>query len=571
MSGYKPEEAFTGGGGGGDPHSNASYRLGGYEPAILSRLAEWTEANTARRIWEKDLTVWSSGKDAEVADRLGWLDLPETMKPDLAAISAFASEIESEGIRWAVLLGIGGSSLAAEVYKSIFGGGSGYPRFRVLDSTHPDAVRAVRDEVDPQHTMFIVASKSGKTVEPLALFEYFFQLLEAGGYDPGRRFAAITDPGTPLEKLASERGFRWRFRAFHDIGGRYSSLSHFGLVPAALIGTDITGYLARGAEIAAQCRESGVEKANPGLVLGAVLAELASAGRDKVTFVTSPSLEAFPQWLEQLIAESTGKDGRGIVPVAGEPRARPEAYGRDRFFVYLGMDNDDCTDAEIFLEAIAGLGHPVARFQLGESLDLAGEMFRWEMAVACAGAALGVNPFDQPDVQKAKTLALRAMEENPEGSAAGAETVPLEDERKSNSALRNLLGLIRPGDYFGINAYLPSSPGTSEPLQEIRASVHARHGVATTLGFGPRYLHSTGQLHKGGPNTGVFLQVVDEPRTDIEVPRRDFTFGQLISAQALGDYTALRDADRRVLRVSLGSDTARGLTMLVEAVAKAVA
>jgi transaldolase/glucose-6-phosphate isomerase len=564
MALYKHEDAFAASGPGPGPAVRASYALGDYEAPVRSRLVEWIDENTARRIWEKDFTVWSPTEVPEITDRLGWLSLADTMRAEVRDINDFAAEVRSGGIGYVVLLGMGGSSLAPEVYRATFGNRPGYPRLIVLDSTHPDAVRALREEIDRQSTLFIVASKSGTTIEPISLFEYFYHIARAGS-DPGSHFTAITDPGTPLEDLAAERGFRKLFRAFPDIGGRYSALSHFGLVPAALIGMDIADYLDRAAETAGRCKTSGAEEANPGLVLGAVLAELALAGRDKVTFVTSPSLAAFPQWLEQLIAESTGKAGKGIVPVAGEPRARPETYGGDRFFAHISLAEETDPEVDAFLETLVGIGHPVARFEVSGRRDLAGEMFRWEMAVAAAGAALGIHPFNQPDVQTAKSLAREVMSEDPGRPAGGVRTMSVEDPQNIASAVRNMLEQAGPGDYFGIHAYIPSSPRTTDVLQEIRSCVHDRYGMATTLGFGPSYLHSTGQLHKGGPNTGVFLQLVDEPDTDIEVPRRGFTFGHLISAQALGDYKALSDGNRRVIRISLGSDVERGLEILLTA------
>jgi transaldolase/glucose-6-phosphate isomerase len=545
--------------------SKVSYTLGTFERAVRARLAEWTEANVAGRIWNKDFTVWSAVEVPEISDRLGWLSLPRTMPPKLQEIGAFAAAVRAEQMRDVVLLGMGGSSLAPEVYQATFGNGPGYPRLTVLDSTHPDQVRGVRDRVDPRHTLFIVASKSGTTVEPISLFEYFFHLMQSVD-DAGSHFAAITDPGTPLEDLAVERGFRAVFRAFPDIGGRYSALSHFGLVPAALIGVDTAGLLRCASEVAARCGDTLTAETNPGLVLGAILAELALAGRDKITFLTSPSLEAFPQWLEQLIAESTGKKGKGILPVAGEPQTGADAYGADRVFVYLTVAGDADPDSDAFLQTLAADGHPVLRFELDRSLDLAGEMFRWEMAVAAAGAAMGINPFNQPDVQEAKALATKAMAEARKGPGGGDGTIPLADLAEITSAIGDLLASTRPGDYFGILAYVPPAPPTTAALQKIRSFVLDRFHIATTLGFGPRYLHSTGQLHKGGPDSGVFLQIVDEPGTDIEVPNRDFTLGEMISAQALGDYHALSKAGRRVIRTSLGSDRAGGLAALVASV-----
>jgi len=560
---FKREDELAGNSRADEHDSKVSYALGDYEKAVRSRLAAWIESKTADRIWSRDFTVWSSTHVPEITDRLGWLALPESMRPETDEISQFADGVKSGGFRHAVLLGMGGSSLAAEVYQATFGNRPGFPELMVLDSTHPDAVSALLEAIDPESTLFIVASKSGTTIESLSLFEYFYGLFEAAG-DPGAHFAAITDPGTPLEELSVERGFRRVFKAFPDIGGRYSALSHFGLVPAALVGMDTTGFLNRAAEVAARCRRSGSEQSNPGLMLGAVLAEVAIAGRDKVTFLTSPSLAAFPNWLEQLIAESTGKQGRGIVPIVGEPRARPETYGGDRFFVYISLEGEADSDSEALLDALVDAGHPAARFDLSENLEMAGEMFRWEFAIASAGAALGINPFNQPDVQSAKSLARQAMSEGPGGSPSSPDSISSENAKELVASLSAFLNRVRPGDYLAITAFITSSPGVVEMLQEIRSRLLNRYSTATTLGFGPRYLHSTGQLHKGGPDTGVFLQLVDEPREDLEVPRKGFTFARLVAAQAVGDYNALFRADRRVIRIDLGPDAERGLGAILE-------
>ncbi|MFQ5947952.1 MAG: phosphoheptose isomerase, partial [Acidimicrobiia bacterium] len=397
--------------------------------------------------------------------------------------------------------------------------------------------------------------------EPLSFFRYFWDKVSAAGGEPGRHFAVITDPGTPLVDLAEERGFRRVFEAPPDVGGRYSALTVFGLVPAALIGVDVDKLLDRAwtmAEAAAFCV---AEPDNPALGLGAALGELARNGKDKATFLVSSSLAAFPGWAEQLIAESTGKDGTGILPVADEPAGPPEVYGPDRFFVYLWHGADDDSEQRQRIEALEAVGHPVARIRLDLTEDLGQEMFRSEVAVAAAGAVLGIHPFNQPDVQLAKDLARQAMTGELDGGAAVEET-RVDDSDALASAVREWVDTARPGDYGALQAYLAPTAETTQVLQRIRLGLRDRLRVATTLGYGPRFLHSTGQLHKGGPPTGLFLQLVDEPARDLDVPETDYSFGKLIEAQALGDFQALQQRERRVLRVRLGSDVVAGLGQL---------
>jgi transaldolase/glucose-6-phosphate isomerase len=352
------------------------------------------------------------------------------------------------------------------------------------------------------------------------------------------------------------------FRAAPDVGGRYSALSHFGLVPAALIGLDIAGYLGRAGRMASLCGPQSAGKTNPGLLLGAILGELALAGRDKLTFVTSSSLAAFPEWLEQLIAESTGKDGKGIVPVAGEMAARPETYRKNRLFAYISLRDEVDPGVEDRLRGLVSKGHPVIRFELGERLDLAAEMFRWEIATASACSVLGVHPFNQPDVEKAKSLAREAMSGNSQGGPDNADTIPVERSDQLARALEMVLRTRGTEDYLSLQAYIARSPESTQALHRMRTLLHHRYGIATTIGFGPRFLHSTGQLHKGGPNTGIFIQMVDEADEDLEVPETGFTFGRLISAQALGDYRALRLENRRVISINLGRDALQGMEKL---------
>ncbi len=545
-------------------------QLGQYTDRVEKRMQAWREAHFLPRLWRKDHTLWSPTPEPELTDRLGWLTLPEIMHEHRDELVAFADEIKAEGVQHVVLLGMGGSSLAPEVFQRTFGNGAGYPELIVLDSTHPDAVRAVEDRIDLAHTLFLVSSKSGTTLETLSFFYYFWHQVNRITATPGRHFVAITDPETSLEDLARERGFRRIFSAPPDVGGRYSALSVFGLVPAALIGVDIHRLLDRAWVMVETCAFCAPESHNACLALGATLGELTLAGRDKVTLFTSPALAALPAWLEQLIAESTGKDGKGIVPVADEAVGAPEVYGDDRLFVYLSLAGEADPDMDRRIAALEAAGHPVVSIRLEEKADLGREFFRWEIAVAAAGAVLGIHPFNQPDVQLAKELARQAMAKTgePAEEAVGDDGTEVAAERAEDlqQALEAWLAQARPGDYIALQAYLPPTQETTEALQRIRLTLRDRLRLATTLGYGPRFLHSTGQLHKGGPNTGLFLQLVDEPGAlpaeALPVPETDYSFGALIRAQALGDYRALRQRGRRVLRVNLGRDIAGGLARL---------
>ena len=545
--------------------------LDGYQARVADRLRAWHQAGFSRRLWEKDPTLWSPTPVPELTDRLGWLHLPETMHEQLGELTAFADEVKAAGTRHVVLLGMGGSSLAPEVFQRTFGAVSGYPSLMVLDSTHPAAVRAVESQIDLRRTLFLVSSKSGTTTETLSFFRYFMDRARRVSERPGEHFVAITDPDTPLARLARERAFRRVFIAPPDVGGRYSALTVFGLVPAALIGVDVHRLLDRAWRMAEANAFCVACPASPGLVLGAALGELALAGRDKVTFFASPSLDALPSWIEQLIAESTGKDGRGIIPVVDEPPAGPEAYGADRLFVHLRLEGDGGRELDARVGALEGAGHAVVRASLAEKGDVGQEFFKWEVAIAAAGAVLGIHPFDQPDVQLAKELAQQAMqrEDRRAGPQApgGIEELSVARPEALARGLHAWLGDIRPGDYLAVQAYLAPIGETSAALQEIRRGVRDRLRVATTSGYGPRFLHSTGQLHKGGPDTGHFLQLVDDPADggDLAVPETNYTFGALLTAQTLGDLEALRQRGRRVVRVNLGRDVMGGLKRVAEA------
>ena len=546
-------------------HESQSLELGSYLPAVRERLERWDAEDFARRLWAKDPTLWSEEPQPELTDRLGWLTLHETMQAKLPKLRALADQARQEGFRHAVLLGMGGSSLAPEVYQRTFGNAPGYPELLVLDSTHPDAVRAVADRIDPAQTIFVVSSKSGGTLETMSGFRYFWSLVVDTTETPGSHFVAVTDPGSSLEALATERGFRAVFHAPSDVGGRYSALTDFGLVPAALIGLDPAMLLERTAGFAESVGPFVSALQNSALQLGAALGELALAGRDKVTYVVSPALEAFPDWVEQLVAESTGKDGIGIVPVAGEALEDPGSYGADRFFVYLTLNGDADGGQAASVQALEDAGHPVARITLRDRYDLAPEMFRAEMATAAAGAVLGIHPFNQPDVQLAKTLAQSAMEGSGDQSEPPAE-VGTGDPVALSKSVASWLSTIGPGDYLAVQAYLPMDAAVGPVLESIRKAVQHRFRIATTVGYGPRFLHSTGQLHKGGPPSGLFLQIVDQPDLDLDVPETDYSFGRLLAAQSVGDYQALRQRNRRVLRVNLGENRTLGLAALQAAV-----
>lgn len=538
--------------------------LGPVREAIEVRLARWERAEVGRRLWRKDYTLWSERLVPEIQDRMGWLTQPEIAHEELGELCAFAEAVRGEGMRHVVLLGMGGSSLAPEVFQRTFGPARGYPELVVLDSTHPDAVRGVEQRLDVTRTLFVVSSKSGTTTETLRLFDYFWSRVAAEVPRPGAHFVAVTDPGTPLEALARERRFRRLWLAPADVGGRYSALTPFGLVPAALIGVDVHRLVDR-AFIMAEASASCVPvRENPGVMLGAAVGELARAGRDKLTFLLPPSTAPFGAWVEQLIAESTGKEGRGILPVVGEPPGALEAYGPDRAFVHLAIAGEPDAGTGSLLEALARLGHPTLALRLSDAYDLGAEFFRWELAVAAAGVVLGIHPFNQPDVQRAKD-ATRAVLEAFASSGRLAEPRPVAPD--DSRALEAFLSGAGPGRYVAIQAYLAPGQETSRALAGIQASLRDRLRAAVTVGYGPRFLHSTGQFHKGGPATGYFLQLTDDPAQDLAVPGQAFSFGTLIRAQAVGDYRALEDAGRPVLRVHLGEDALGGLERLRRALA----
>jgi len=500
------------------------------------------------RLWRGDHTLWSPDPtEITQPNRLGWLEVFDSIAAEAASLRQFAAETAAEGYRRLVLMGMGGSSLAPEVMQRTFGTKPGMLDLTVLDTTHPDAVLALTRELDLERTLFIVASKSGSTIETLSHFEYFWSLAPQG-----KHFVAITDGGSQLQKLGAERGFRRVFINRPDIGGRYSALSFFGLVPAALIGADLDEMLAQARNAAAACHQED-PRSNPGALLGAVMGEASLAGRDKLTLLLPDEMSSFGDWVEQLLAESTGKEGKGIVPIVGEPPEPPASYGNDRLFVsYRKSGGHPQTPAKGPAEAIDALtaaGHPVVELPYAGKQQLGGEFFRWEFATAAAGQRLGINPFDQPNVQSAKDATSRIL-------ASGT------TEADATPSLDEVLARVKPGDYIALLAYLPRNPAVEAPLQALRQKLGQRYRVATTLGFGPRYLHSTGQLHKGGPNSGVFLLFTDDPSGDAQVPGRPFSFGRLHRAQALGDLQSLLSTGRRVAHVSLTGDRIKAIEAL---------
>jgi transaldolase/glucose-6-phosphate isomerase len=492
-------------------------KLGSLSERVERRLSDLAKQEVPRRLWARDHTLWKP-HPTEIRDRLGWLTVPEQMTEHAADVSTFARQVAEEGFRDIVLIGMGGSSLAPEVIHATFGPVAGFPGLHVLDTTDPASIVALEKALDVDHTLFIVASKSGTTVETLCHFAYFHSKVPRG-----EQFVAITDPGTKLEELARQHGFRRVFLNPPDIGGRYSALSYFGLVPAALTGAPIHDLLEQATEMACACHSCVPVAENPGLLLGAVIGEAATAGRDKLTLVLLESIGPLGTWIEQLIAESAGKEGRGVLPVEGEPLGRPEVYGDDRLFVSMGGETE--------LE-------PSVTLKFERPLQLGAEFFRWEFATAVAGAILGINPFDQPNVQEAKDATNRIL-------AAGKAPAPGFDD------LDALLKQVRARDYIAITAYVQRSAENEEALRRVRTRLRDRYRVATTVGFGPRYLHSTGQLHKGGPNTGLFIQVFEDDEQDLQIPGKPYTFGALKAAQALGDLESLRAHGRRAARVRM--------------------
>ncbi len=512
----------------------------------------------AKRVWRKDDTLWGEEGAPEVADRLGWLTISEPMLDQAGELHAFVEACQADGLTDVALLGMGGSSLGPEVIRRTFGEIEGAMRLHVLDSTHPDAVAALEEKLDLSKTLFVVTSKSGGTIETLSHFRYFFERVrEAVGDEAGSRFVAVTDPGSPLVELAREHGFRRVFENDPDIGGRYSVLSYFGLVPAALMGVTIEALLHRCQVAEQNCTSYDQGTSNSGLWLGIVMGALAQAGRDKLTFLVSEPISSFGLWVEQLIAESLGKHGKGLLPVAGEPLGEPEAYGPDRAFAYLRNADQPDSELDAAMEKLGQAGHPVLTLSVHGATDLGRIFFFAEFATAVAGYVLGINPFDQPNVQEAKDNTATMLEQ-----FAKRDSLPEADDA-GDEHLRELLD-AQPPHYVAVMGYVEPSAEFDAAAARLREAIRERTGCATTFGYGPRFLHSTGQLHKGGPPTGRFLQLVHDAERDLEVPGEGYGFATLIRAQAAGDLQTLRDHDLPAQRVLLEGDPARALEALTE-------
>lgn len=512
------------------------------------------------RLWKKDVTLWREKPEPEIADRLGWLELPERMREEMQTLESFAQKVKDEGFSHILLLGMGGSSLAAEVFKQTFGSAPAYPEFAVLDSTHPQAVLSAERKLNMARTLFVVSSKSGSTLETLSLFHYFFEKSRKATDTPGRHFAAITDPETPLQEIARKLKLRALFTAYPDVGGRFSALSHFGLLPASLMGLKLHGFLESARRQQEIERSSGRGKVT-GYDLGMALGKLALSGRDKVVLYATKSLSTFPFWLEQLLAESTGKEGKGVIPVAAGLPLPDDLKALDRVFVFFFLEGDDPSILEKHRAQLLAEAQPVITIKLPDPMCLGAEMFRWEVATAALGHVFKINPFNQPDVQLAKDFAREAMEKGKALSEAD-ETIPVSSQEELNSALKKWLDGAAFDSYIALLAFLNPGDEHKKLLEELKRLLQKKTGKTTTFGFGPRYLHSTGQLHKGGPRKGLFLQLIDEPAEDVRVAGKDYTFSQLLKAQAHGDIQALRLCGQRVLCVQLGAEPSQGLKEL---------
>ena len=551
------------------------------EAALNSALDEWQLEGKLARLWERDASLWSNSNEA---DWLGWLSVAGKSLAQSAELESFARDLAARDIRQVVLLGMGGSSMAPEVIAATFGQQPGFPELIVLDSTDPGQVGSVETAIDAAHTAFIVASKSGSSLEPNILMAYFLQRLTdvLGAEQAAQRFIAITDPGTSLEQRAGADGFMHVFSGEPDIGGRFSVLSLFGIVPAAVCGIDCRRFLDETLKMTAACETTLELKDNPGVLLGAILGTAALAGHDKLTLLASPPLASLGAWLEQLVAESIGKQGKGIIPVDGEPLTAPASYGNDRIFIYFSLAGEDDPEQESMVASLEQAGEPVVRIMLEDRYTLGQEFFRWEVATAVAGSVMRLNPFDQPDVEASKIEARRITDayestgslpqQQPLATAGqlalftdarnATELTALADGPGVAALLKAHFSRIAAGDYVALLAYLDRNAANTAGLQQLRDAVRQGGKTASCLGFGPRFLHSTGQAYKGGPNSGVFLQITADAAEDIEVPGRSYSFGVVEAAQAQGDLAVLAERGRRALRVHLGDDVAAGLAQL---------
>lgn len=558
------------------------------EKAVEQARERWDKADSTARLWKKDASLWT-GKDEN--KWLGWLDIVGEQSASVSKFKALAAEIAEDGFTHFVLLGMGGSSLCPEVFSLTFGKQAHAPELLVLDSTDPVQIRALRAKIDPRRTLFCVSSKSGTTLEPNIYMQYFFdETKKIVGDSAGNHFIAVTDPGSKLETVAAQLNFRRVYHGVPSIGGRYSALSDFGLVPHAGMGLDTKNLLERTARMVEACKASTAAE-NPGVALGLILGTAATKfARDKVTLHCSESLFDLGAWLEQLLAESTGKQGHGLIPVDREPLLAPDEYSKDRVFAYIKFAGDGGEEAESGIAALEKAGQPVLRFVLKDLADIGQAFFQWEIATAVAGSVIGIDAFNQPDVEASKIVTRELTTAFEKSGSLPAETPLLDQDgiklftdtanagalmngahATLGGVIRKHLDRIRPGDYFGLLAYIPMFPEYEAKLQEIRKNILESKKVATVLGFGPRFLHSTGQAYKGGPNSGVFVQITCDDAEDLPVPQQKYTFGVVKAAQARGDFQVLADRKRRALRVHLGKDLAAGLDHLRDLVCAAIA
>jgi transaldolase/glucose-6-phosphate isomerase len=558
--------------------------------AVQAALKDWQTGNKMARLWRGDASLWT-GDDED--KWLGWLTIVDDQLAHLKQLNDAASDAVNAGFTHVLLLGMGGSSLCPEVLKITFGKQPGHPELHVLDSTDPAQIKSIESQVDLAKTLCIVSSKSGSTLEPNIFKQYFFDRMQqtVGKDKVGEHFIAITDPGSKMQQVAERDHFRKIFFGLSSIGGRYSALSDFGMVPAAIMGLDVDKFLERTNEMVQACKPEVPADQNPGAVLGAILGTLGNLGRNKITIITSPGIHDLGAWLEQLIAESTGKNGKGLIPVDREALGPQEIYGSDRLFVHLRLANESDTDQKQKLDSLRSAGHPVIEIELADTYDLGQEFFRWEIATAVAGSILKINPFNQPDVEASK-IVTRQLTEAYEKAGKLPEEAPLFDEggiklftdernaanlnklvandRSLSGFLRAHLSQLSHGDYFALLAYIEMNKAHEDALQAMRHAVRDRKHAATCLGFGPRFLHSTGQAYKGGPNTGVFLQITCDDANDLPVPGQKYTFGTVKAAQARGDFQVLADRQRRALRVHLPKDVESGLDNLDRALVDAL-
>jgi transaldolase/glucose-6-phosphate isomerase len=555
--------------------------------AVAASLDDWKKNNKVARLWQKDASLWSG---TDESNWLGWLTITEEQFAHIDVLKQIAGDVKKARFKHALLLGMGGSSLCPEVLRMTFGKIKGFPELHVLDSTDPAQIKGIEAKVDLKSTICIVSSKSGSTLEPNIYKQYFFERVKAsvGEKEAGNRFIAITDPGSKMQQVAEADKFRKIFMGVPSIGGRYSAISNFGMVPAAIMGLDVAKFLKNTEEMVKACGASTAAGSNPGVILGTVLGAAAIHGRDKITIVTSPGIFDLGAWLEQLIAESTGKIGKGIIPVDREHLAKPATYGNDRVFAYLRLAAKPNKAQDAAIAALEKAGHPVVRITLPNIYSLGQEFFRWEIATAVAGSIIGINAFNQPDVEASKieTKKLTSQYETtgslpPESPFFEEKGIKLFADEKNAAALRGgtklvdvlkaHLSRLGAGDYFAVLGYITMNPANEKTLQTIRHAVRDKKKAASVLGFGPRFLHSTGQAYKGGPNSGVFLQITCDDAKDLPVPGQKYTFGVVKAAQARGDFAVLAERGRRALRVHLGKNLKTGLAMLTKAVQKAIA